>query len=131
MIYPSLSKPIEQKTVLPSKRFYIPCPECGKLMNQKNFAGCSGIVVDLCKPHGIWFDRQELQGIINFIKNGGLHKARENELANLRAEQNRLTAMQYDHSLDLLSMREHTILPNPSDDGSIIDIIFSICKKIF
>jgi len=28
------------------QRVYIPCPECGKLMNRKNFAGCSGVVLD-------------------------------------------------------------------------------------
>ena len=55
------------------------CPECGKLMNRKNFSGCSGVVLDWCREHGSWFDRNELQQIVAFIRNGGLHKARELE----------------------------------------------------
>jgi Zn-finger nucleic acid-binding protein len=67
-----------------SQRAYIPCPECKKLMNTKNFSGCSGIVLDWCREHGNWFDRGELQKIITFIKNGGLRKAREREIENLQ-----------------------------------------------
>jgi hypothetical protein len=26
---------------------YVPCPECGGLMHRVNFAGCSGLVVDV------------------------------------------------------------------------------------
>ncbi len=66
------------------RRAYIPCPECKKLMNTKNFSGCSGIVLDGCREHGNWFDRGELQKIITFIKNGGLRKARERELEELQ-----------------------------------------------
>jgi Zn-finger nucleic acid-binding protein len=65
-------------------RAYIPCPECKKLMNTKNFSGCSGIVLDWCRDHGSWFDRGELQRIITFIKNGGLRKAREREIEDLQ-----------------------------------------------
>jgi Zn-finger nucleic acid-binding protein len=68
------------------ERAYIPCPECGKLMNRINFAGCSGIVVDWCKSHGTWFDRNELKQIVLFIQGGGLKKARERELARLEEE---------------------------------------------
>jgi Zn-finger nucleic acid-binding protein len=67
---------------LKTRRAYIPCPECRKLMNTKNFSG-SGIVLDWCRDHGSWFDRGELQKIISFIRNGGLRKARERELEEL------------------------------------------------
>ena len=65
------------------QRAYIPCPDCGKLMNRRNFAGCSGIVVDWCKDHGIWFDRNELKQAVQFIRGGGLRKSREVEKAKL------------------------------------------------
>ena len=58
-----------------SRRAYIPCPECGKIMTPKNFAGCSGVVIDCCRLHGNWFDRQELHQIVEFIRNGGIGKA--------------------------------------------------------
>lgn len=65
------------------KRVYIPCPECGKLMNRSNFAACSGVVIDWCKAHGSWFDRNELRQIVSFIRGGGLRKARAREQARL------------------------------------------------
>lgn len=72
------------------RRPYIPCPECGELMNRKNFAGCSGIILDWCRTHGSWFDRKELQQVVSFIRRGGLRKARERELQRLKDDGNRL-----------------------------------------
>ena len=71
------------------RRAYIPCPNCGKLMNHKNFSG-SGVVLDWCRNHGSWFDRQELQRIVMFIREGGLRKARERELSQLKELKSRL-----------------------------------------
>ena len=51
---------------------YVPCPQCRQLMNRINFAHCSGVIVDVCKGHGTWFDRDELSQIIQFIRGGGL-----------------------------------------------------------
>jgi Zn-finger nucleic acid-binding protein len=131
MIYPSPDISDEVKPSPVPKRFYIPCPECGELMNQKNFSGCSGIVVDVCKPHGLWFDRQELQRIANFINDGGLHKAREKELENLKAEQNRLREMQYGPSLEPINVNERTSFFNSCEDRSLIDVLLSIGKIFF
>ena len=64
---------------LSPERVYIPCPECGKLMNRSNFASCSGVVIDWCKAHGSWFDHNELKQIVAFVRGGGLHKARARE----------------------------------------------------
>jgi len=66
-----------------SQRTYIPCPRCNKLMNRRQFAGCSRVIVDYCKTHGTWFDRNELRQIVQFILDGGLGKAREREKAEL------------------------------------------------
>jgi Zn-finger nucleic acid-binding protein len=73
-----------------SGRTYIPCPECGKLMNRRQFAGCSGVIVDWCKPHGTWFDRDELKRIVQFILGGGLSKSREREKTKLEEERQKL-----------------------------------------
>jgi Zn-finger nucleic acid-binding protein len=58
---------------------YVPCPDCGKLMNRVNFAHGSGIILDICKEHGVWFDRDELRCIVEFIRAGGLEKSRERD----------------------------------------------------
>ncbi len=75
------------------QRAYIPCPECRKLMNRKNFSG-SGIVLDWCRDHGSWFDRGELHRIVQFIRDGGLKKAREREVLKLKEEEDRLRMQQ-------------------------------------
>src|SRR5205814_3194949 len=58
---------------------YVPCPVCNQIMNRINFAHRSGVVVDVCRPHGIWFDRDELRKIVEFIRAGGLDRARDEE----------------------------------------------------
>jgi Zn-finger nucleic acid-binding protein len=69
---------------------YIACPECGTLMNRMNFARHSGVIVDVCKQHGTWFDRDELREIVEFIRAGGLDAARDKELAKIEIEKQRL-----------------------------------------
>jgi Zn-finger nucleic acid-binding protein len=56
---------------------YRPCPICGKFMNRINYARISGVILDTCRSHGIWFDARELQNVLNFIEKGGLLKAQE------------------------------------------------------
>jgi Zn-finger nucleic acid-binding protein len=69
---------------------YVPCPECSQLMNRINFARCSGVIVDICKGHGTWFDRDELSRIVEFIRGGGLEASREREKAEIKEERRRL-----------------------------------------
>jgi Zn-finger nucleic acid-binding protein len=69
---------------------YVPCPECSQLMNRINFARCSGVVVDICKQHGTWFDRDELSRIIEFIRGGGLNASRAKEKVEIAEERERL-----------------------------------------
>ena len=69
---------------------YVPCADCGKLMQRINFARCSGVIVDVCKGHGTWFDRGELGQIIEFVRSGGLDAARDRERHHLEYEKQRL-----------------------------------------
>jgi Zn-finger nucleic acid-binding protein len=65
---------------------YLPCPVCGDLMNRVNFANYSNVIIDVCREHGTWFDRDELRRIVEFIRAGGLDKAREREKQNLEED---------------------------------------------
>lgn len=69
---------------------YVPCPDCGELMNRNNFAKASGVVVDICKQHGVWFDADELPSIIGFIQKGGMDLARQRERDEIQNERARL-----------------------------------------
>jgi Zn-finger nucleic acid-binding protein len=80
----------QQAVSAPNKVKYVPCPECAQLMNRINFARCSGVVVDICKGHGTWFDRDELSRIIEFIRAGGLEASRTREKLSLEEERRRL-----------------------------------------
>jgi Zn-finger nucleic acid-binding protein len=83
---------------------YIPCPVCNTLMNRVAFAHCSRVVVDVCKAHGTWFDKDELRRIVEFIRAGGLEAARADEMEELERKRQALKAAQmaapYDASFE-------------------------------
>ena len=54
-----------------SKRQYIPCLACDDFMQRRQFRHqnrATGIVLDVCKEHGIWFDRDELEAALAFVR---------------------------------------------------------------
>ena len=89
------------RTIAETKVNYVPCPECSQLMNRANFARCSGVIIDLCKQHGVWFDCNELSRIIEFIRAGGMEMSRAKEKTALEEERRRL--QQEQHSAGPLS----------------------------
>ena len=85
---------------------YVPCPQCNQLMNRINFARCSGVVVDVCKGHGTWFDRDELRTIIEFIRSGGMEHARQKTLQEIEAQRQQLRAEEQTLAMRRLSGRD-------------------------
>ena len=69
---------------------YRPCVVCGTMMNRVNFGRISGVVVDVCRAHGTFLDAGELQRIVAFIQQGGLERARQRQIDDLREERRRL-----------------------------------------
>jgi len=64
---------------------YRRCPECDKHMNRRNYGRRSGVIIDICKDHGMWFDAQELGTLLRWIQQGGeaeAHKRRQMEQRN-------------------------------------------------
>ncbi|MEM1451067.1 MAG: zinc ribbon domain-containing protein [Planctomycetota bacterium] len=54
-----------------AKRQYVPCLTCGDLMQRRQFRHedrPAGIVLDVCKDHGVWFDRDELEAALAFVR---------------------------------------------------------------
>jgi Zn-finger nucleic acid-binding protein len=68
---------------------YLPCVACGELMHRRNYASISGVVIDVCRHHGVWLDHAELEKILAFVRAGGLDRARARELERLREERRR------------------------------------------
>jgi Zn-finger nucleic acid-binding protein len=58
---------------------YVACPDCNKIMNRQNFGRRSGIIIDVCKGHGVWFEANELQAALAFIDSGGFERARQDD----------------------------------------------------
>jgi Zn-finger nucleic acid-binding protein len=71
---------------------YIPCVRCGKVMNRRNFARISGVIIDECGVHGIWLDSGELEKIRHFIADGGLEESRDRDIVKVRDELRALAA---------------------------------------
>jgi Zn-finger nucleic acid-binding protein len=61
------------------------CPHCSGLMIRRNLGrGESGIIVDVCGEHGLWFDDDELSRVIAWMRTGGLESARR-DVARLKS----------------------------------------------
>jgi hypothetical protein len=61
-------------------------------MNRSNYGRISGVILDSCKDHGLWFDQDELRRVLAFIEAGGLDRSRERQIQELE-EKRRLAAL--------------------------------------
>ena len=74
------------------RRMYLGCPDCSTVMNRVNFARRSGIILDVCRAHGTWFDADELPRVVEFVLRGGVEEAQKKDLEQAREEARRATA---------------------------------------
>jgi Zn-finger nucleic acid-binding protein/DNA-directed RNA polymerase subunit RPC12/RpoP len=68
--------------------FYRSCAQCGARMNRRNWGQKSGVIVDVCQNHGVWFDLDELDRLLRWLRTGGAvhtEKAAEAERAAVRS----------------------------------------------
>ena len=59
---------------IPNTMAYIPCVRCGELMHRRQFRHrerSSGVVLDVCKDHGVWLDHSEIERIVTFQHQSG------------------------------------------------------------
>lgn len=64
---------------------YVPCPLCHATMNRVSFGKASGVIVDVCRAHGTWFDAGELTRVVALAASGGLVKTWEREAGTKKA----------------------------------------------
>jgi len=106
-------------------------PDLWRVDAQENFAGCSGVIIDWCKPHGYWFDRTELQKVVSFVRSGGMQKAREKERMLLREEQERLRDLQSQPLPGSVDPRVDSASEFWGIDTDFVETIAEIIKKLF
>jgi len=71
------AKSITATRVQQQGQFYRPCLECGQLMNRTNYGQKSGVLIDSCSAHGVWFDDDELAVILRWIRQGRSRLAKD------------------------------------------------------
>jgi len=83
-------RPLELPPTGPEGPAYLLCPRCGVHMGRKAFGERSGIIVDVCARHGVWFDREELARAVEFVAargaGGALAEAQEARARRLRGD---------------------------------------------
>ncbi|HEY5946048.1 MAG TPA: zf-TFIIB domain-containing protein [Kofleriaceae bacterium] len=104
-------------------RMYIKCPTCSTVMNRKLFATGSGVIVDVCKSHGTFFDAGELPAIIDFVRSGGLEIAAKKD-AQRQAERDKRDRAEAERVRNM-----PTTVHTPSGDergSALIDFLHSL-----
>jgi Zn-finger nucleic acid-binding protein len=106
----------------PERVQYRPCPVCRAMMNRKNFGRVSGVVVDVCREHGIWFDLGELPRVMAFVRDGGLLRTEIREAAEAadQASRARLATLPTMSSTTMAGHR-HPEGPFHLDGAALID----------
>ena len=56
-------------------------------MNRLNYGKRSGVVIDTCKDHGVWFDAHELGAILSWIRKGGEDRSVRKDTEDQRARE--------------------------------------------
>ncbi len=75
---------------LREEELYPRCPVCADRMSRQNFARRSGVMINICRAHGVWLDGDELRQVIEFIRAGGLDRARLLEREQLETARRKL-----------------------------------------
>ena len=105
---------------------YRPCLRCGTMMNRLNFGRLSGTIVDVCRGHGTFLDAGELHAVLAFIRAGGLDRARDRQIEDLKDEQRRLRDQQ---ATDTRRSRTGDSAPGISWQATDIGAILSALKR--
>ncbi len=64
-------RPKAAKAAEQSGPLYRKCVQCRKMMQRRQYAHGSGVIIDICRHHGVWFDANELPQIVRWIRKGG------------------------------------------------------------
>jgi Zn-finger nucleic acid-binding protein len=109
----------------PEQIRYMPCPECQKIMNRVNFAKTSGIIIDRCMNHGVWFDADELRLVVEFVRAGGVDIARRKEIRTLENERQ---LAHWRLGLDAItkSHADHVFNENAMTSRSLLTFLFAL-----
>ncbi len=107
-----------------TKWSYRPCPCCGKMMQRRNYGRKSGVILDVCREDGLWFDAEELQQILAWIRSGGLEIAKQREAESQREARTR-QAIAKASELEAGDGGWFGWGPRYRDSSAIVDVVLS------
>jgi Zn-finger nucleic acid-binding protein len=109
----------------PGQRMYVKCPTCSTLMNRKLFATGAGVVIDVCRADGAFFDVGELPAVVEFVMKGGLETAARKDAARVTEERR---ASQLDAKMRALPNSDRPANASVGLDagGALVDLLFSL-----
>jgi Zn-finger nucleic acid-binding protein len=110
---------------------YVPCPVCARLMNRVNFAHASGVILDICKRDGVWFDRDELHRIVDFIRAGGLEASRERDIEQWKTGKHRKASIIPSTRPDTGFSLPHDGSPDWLNTGSLLGDALHFVARLF
>lgn len=130
LAFADVSKSAPAALSMDAKVRYVPCPVCKLIMNRQNFGRRSGVIVDVCKGHGVWFEANELHAVLQFIESGGFERARQEEETQRNEERIKLQKT-FEQSgkawlqIDITTTRKYAIgkagQSSPVDSHSLIE----------
>ncbi len=82
-------KAAPRRRLATNARLYRRCVECSQLMHRRNYDEKSGVIIDVCHDHGVWFDSDELASILRWIRDGGSRRAGKLEAERLADRRHR------------------------------------------
>jgi Zn-finger nucleic acid-binding protein len=104
------------------QKMYLRCPVCQVVMNRRLFAAGTGVIIDVCRTHGTFFDVGELPLIIEFVMNGGLDRAQRKEIDRLREAAKRELAQAQAAVLPVARLHR----PPSSHGSALVDFLASL-----
>ncbi len=122
------SQGIVRATIDPGEQVrYVRCPVCLKMMNRTNFARISGVIIDTCRDHGVWFDSGEVEKTMEFIAKGGLQKAKSVEMERMKHEED----LRRIRSIPIGQRAEGQFYMEPADDPMAGISLINVVGEIF
>jgi Zn-finger nucleic acid-binding protein len=109
----------------PDGRAYRPCPLCRKLMHRWNFGRRSGVIIDNCRTHGFWFDAEELNTILHWVRAG-----KEAQTKKLQEEQEQFAARQRQMQRQMAPTTTEWE-GQTSGGGALVDVVGWLVKTLF
>jgi Zn-finger nucleic acid-binding protein len=111
---------------------YRHCPVCHELMQRRNYGRQSGVIIDVCRNDGFWFDAEELPRILAWIRRGGLRAAqRAQDEQKKAAEQTQRIAKAGRKVTAEHAGHGHSLFDDDSGPADPWDVIASVVDRLF